>query len=121
MTRLDLRIGGATVAVRTCHLDDNRDVEIAAATALLDPEERARAARYVFGRDALRFVRGRAFLRRCLGADLGTDPRRLRLNSPPGVKPWVEFLRHGFQSVPLARSCGPGDDERWKKSASTWN
>jgi 4'-phosphopantetheinyl transferase len=45
--------------------------------ALLAPDERARAARFVGERLRRRFVTGRAALRRILGRRLGADPSRL--------------------------------------------
>jgi len=54
---------------------------------LLDDDERARAARFVFERDRRRFVAAHAGLRRLLGERVGVDPAALRFESGEFGKP----------------------------------
>ena len=54
---------------------------------LLSDGERARAARFVFERDRIRFVSAHAGLRRVLGALLGIEPSALRFVEDAGGKP----------------------------------
>ncbi len=56
---------------------------------LLDDDERARAARFVFERDRRRFVAAHAGLRRLLGAHLGREPAALRFEAGEFGKPWL--------------------------------
>ncbi len=66
------------------------DVEAAAVdglAAVLSPEERARAARFHFRRDALRWMAARATLRAILGAYLHTDPAAIAFTYGPRGKP----------------------------------
>jgi len=55
--------------------------------ALLDDSERARAARFRFERDRVRFVAAHAQARRLLGRHLGLDPAGLRLATTAHGKP----------------------------------
>lgn len=55
--------------------------------ALLDGDERARAARFVFERDRRRFVAAHAGLRRLLGEQVGVEPAALRFESGEFGKP----------------------------------
>jgi 4'-phosphopantetheinyl transferase len=57
--------------------------------AVLDADERARAARFVFERDRRRFVARRAALRRCLGQALGLAPRAVAYRTGPHGRPSV--------------------------------
>jgi 4'-phosphopantetheinyl transferase len=59
---------------------------------ILDPLERARAARFVIDAPRLQFSRARAGLRRILGRSLGRDPREIAF----------EIGRHGRPSLPAA-------------------
>jgi 4'-phosphopantetheinyl transferase len=54
---------------------------------LLDPEERARAERFVFERHRQRFVAAHGFLREVLGRALGRDPARLSFEIEARGKP----------------------------------
>ena len=72
----------APVTLRTCRLDAARE-------GPLDATERARAARLVFERDRLRFLRARAFLRAVLGERLDLDPAMVPIEAPDGAKPHV--------------------------------
>lgn len=56
-------------------------------TALLSPDERKRAARFVFERHRRRFVLARAALRRLLGAYLQRAPESLGFRYDPAGKP----------------------------------
>jgi 4'-phosphopantetheinyl transferase len=56
-------------------------------TLILSRDERERAARYRFKRDATRFLVGRAALRSILGEHLGIDPERVRLTCGAHGKP----------------------------------
>lgn len=54
---------------------------------LLDPDERQRAARFRFDVHRRRFIVGRGFMRRVVGAYLETDPARLVWSYGPKGKP----------------------------------
>ncbi len=74
------------VACRLVPLDVD-EAALAAAAALLSPDEGARADRFRFARDRRRFVVARAALRRLLGAALGQAPGRVVLLAGPEGKP----------------------------------
>ncbi len=76
----------AEVLVWTARLDD-RNPEGARLPSPLSPDEAARAARFVFERDRLRFTFGRTVLRTILGDCLGTDPARIVFSYGPDGKP----------------------------------
>lgn len=63
------------------HADDGEE--------LLSNEERARAARFSFQRDRLRYVRSHKALRRVLGAECGVCPSRLQIETGPFGKPYL--------------------------------
>lgn len=63
------------------------EAEMTAATALLDPAERARAARYVVERPRRQFTLTRAALRLLLAERLGTAPDRIDFALGPHGKP----------------------------------
>ncbi|MBF9029163.1 4'-phosphopantetheinyl transferase superfamily protein [Rhodobacterales bacterium HKCCE3408] len=75
------------IAVHGCALDDDRDVPLSVARDLLSEDERARAARFHFARDADRFVRGRAFLRRALANATGIMPGAISFAYGDRLKP----------------------------------
>jgi 4'-phosphopantetheinyl transferase len=56
---------------------------------LLSAEERTRAARLRFARDANRFVAGRGMMRRVLGRLLDCDPAGLTVAAGPAGKPYL--------------------------------
>ncbi|MFO1460566.1 MAG: 4'-phosphopantetheinyl transferase superfamily protein [Verrucomicrobiota bacterium] len=68
----------------------------AALWALLDSDEAARAARFHFERDRMRFVRRRSFRRIWIGARLGIEPRALRFEAGQHGKPSVAGLPAGW-------------------------
>jgi 4'-phosphopantetheinyl transferase len=59
--------------------------------SVLDPEERARAARFVFTADRARFLLAHAALRRCLGQLLGRAAESLRFRYGPFGKPALDL------------------------------
>lgn len=75
------------VRVETCWLDDDRDIALAAAWAILAPGEAERARRFRFPRDRDRHVRGRGFLRRTLSRETGRPAAGLVLVEGPRGKP----------------------------------
>jgi 4'-phosphopantetheinyl transferase len=62
-----------------------------ALAALLDDEERARVARFLFDADRARFVLAHGLMRQALAACLAVPPATLRFDTSPRGKP---FLRH---------------------------
>lgn len=68
---------------------DASPAQFAADLRLLAPEERAQATRYRFDRDRRCFIARRGFVRRTLGAYLGTPPAALRIAADPLGKPKV--------------------------------
>lgn len=84
------------VSLGFCHLDDDRDIDLGTATAWLAPQEQARADRFHFPRDAKRFIRGRGFLRRRLGAALDMAPAEVPLTEGPHKKPEILGQGPGF-------------------------
>jgi 4'-phosphopantetheinyl transferase len=56
---------------------------------ILSPDELARAARYRFDRDRLRFIWFRGLLRTILGRQLERPPESIRFALAPGGKPYV--------------------------------
>ena len=72
------------------------DVEWDAATAALAPAERARAARFHFGQDALVWQRGRAAVRALLARELGTAADALVFPTDERGRPSVDGAPAGF-------------------------
>jgi 4'-phosphopantetheinyl transferase len=70
------------------------DVDTAPLERLLTPDERQRAARFVFERDRRRFIAARARLRRLLGERLGVPPDSVELAYGAHGKPPLG-PRHG--------------------------
>jgi 4'-phosphopantetheinyl transferase len=68
---------------RSLALDDDH-AELA---GILAPDERLRAARFVFERDAVRYIVGRATLRQILGAYLAVAPEQIAFSYGPQGKP----------------------------------
>jgi 4'-phosphopantetheinyl transferase len=68
---------------------DRADHEVERLAALLGPDERARAERFVFPRDRRRFVVARAALRTILGRYLDHPPGRVAFTYGPRGKPSV--------------------------------
>jgi 4'-phosphopantetheinyl transferase len=73
--------------------------------ALLDTAERARAARYRFERDRVRFVRRRAFVRRVLAGYLALHPANVQLRVSVYGRPQL-----GPAAAGLAFSVSQADD-----------
>lgn len=67
--------------------------EADALVGVLSEEERLRAARFVFERDAARYIVGRASLRQILSAYLGVAPDRIGFSYGPHGKPALAFPR----------------------------
>lgn len=78
------------IGVAQCHLDDDRDMALAAAWRLLSPDEAARARRFHFDRDRDRYARGRGFLRSLLGQFCGQHPAGLIFGIGPQGKPFLQ-------------------------------
>jgi 4'-phosphopantetheinyl transferase len=68
---------------------DAAPVAVAEANALLDPDERRRAARFRFPGDRNRYVVGRATVRGVLAAGTGEDPAQLRFTYNERGKPYL--------------------------------
>jgi 4'-phosphopantetheinyl transferase len=68
-------------------LDDDLDIALCHARALLSPDEVARAARFVQPRDRDRFIRGRGMVRQVLGEASGFAPATLRFAETGNGKP----------------------------------
>lgn len=79
-----------SITLAQCHLDDDRDVVLAAAWRLLSQEETTRGRRFHFDRDRDRYVRGRGFLRHVLGQICGCHPADLIFGSGPRGKPFLQ-------------------------------
>ncbi len=80
------------------------DVERLAAT--LAPDERARAASFVFAPDRRRFVAGRAALRAVLGGYLGLAPAAVSLGRTPQGRPALLGAQAGTLAFSISRSAG---------------
>jgi 4'-phosphopantetheinyl transferase len=78
-----LRLPEGAVDVWAADLDAADD----ALTALLSPDEAARAARFVREEDRRRWARAHGILRALLGGYLDTDPRAVRFRAGPHGKP----------------------------------
>ena len=100
------------VTLHRSDLDAGGAAGLAADRALLSPAEHARADRFRFARDRDRFTRGRAFLRRVLGAETCQPADALRLIEGPWGKPaladgGLDFnLSHSGAFAMLAVSTG---------------
>jgi 4'-phosphopantetheinyl transferase len=79
-------IGAGTVELRAVALAIP-DAEVAEARALLSTDERERADRFVFARDARRYTVCRAALRSALAEHVGADPREIAFEYSPYGKP----------------------------------
>lgn len=75
------------VAFSVCCLDDDSDLPHGIALALLSADEKARAGRFHFRRDADRFVRARGHLRQELARATGHDPATIDLEVGTYGKP----------------------------------
>lgn len=79
-----------TIGVAQCHLDDDRDMDLAEAWSLLSTDEAARARRFHFDRDRDRYTRGRGFLRCMLGQISGQTPSQLIFGTGAQGKPFLQ-------------------------------
>ena len=73
-------------------------------TAVLEPEERDRAARFRWPRDRTTYIAAHALLRIALGAMTGTPPAALRFLALPGGKPVL--VGHGAPQFNLTHCDG---------------
>jgi 4'-phosphopantetheinyl transferase len=78
------------IGLAQCHLDDDRNIALAAAWALLSQDEIARARRFHFDRDRDRYTRGRGFLRSMLGQISGQAPAALIFGTGAQGKPFLQ-------------------------------
>lgn len=92
----DQPIRAADIGLAYCHLDDDRDIALSEAWALLSADENTRARRFHFDRDRIRYVRGRGFLRHMLGQICGQDPDRLIFGSGAQGKPFLPGSKLAF-------------------------
>lgn len=83
-------ISGAVIGVAQCHLDDDRDIALGEAWALLATDENIHARRFHFDRDRTRYVRGRGFLRQMLGQVCGQSPAGLIFGTGTQGKPFLQ-------------------------------
>jgi 4'-phosphopantetheinyl transferase len=116
MTKVEVRIGALDVD----------EAEIARFAALLDEEERARAARFRFDRDRRRFVTRRGRLREWLGMWTGERPERLLFTIGALGKPVLTdgphfSLSHSHERTMLAISDAEvGCDIEWVGTEADW-
>jgi 4'-phosphopantetheinyl transferase len=82
----DIRLAEGECHVWRLELDPPADA-VAARAEVLEQEERARAARFVFERDRVRFVAARAALRAALARYLGIPAAEVRFRYGPRGKP----------------------------------
>ncbi len=69
---------------------DPRSLSLGRLWSTLSPQERERASRFHFERDRVRFIVGRAVLRRLLGEYLAIEPVALRLCAGSRGKPYLD-------------------------------
>ena len=81
-----LSLAGGEVQIWCASLERPPQV-VARLSALLSPDEKARAERFYFERDRVRFIVGRGLLRTILGGYLGMDPARIEFSYGPYGKP----------------------------------
>ena len=96
----------STLSIRSLHLG-SEDVHVWWASlnppqqtlsgriALLSADENARAERFYFERDRLRYIAGRSYLRILLGAYLECDPAQIEFNYSPLGKPALKTTFDG--------------------------
>ena len=90
MTAADFVIADGTIRLWPAALD----IDTPALTTLsstLSPDERARAARFIFERDRLRFAAARGWLRTILGRCVGVHPAALRFEYSSTGKPSLSW------------------------------
>ena len=85
-TAAGVSAAGGEVQVWIADLDHATDV-VDRLAGVLSPDERERAARFYFRRDATRFIVARATLRGILGGCLGVEPGALEFAYGPRGKP----------------------------------
>lgn len=96
MTQLAFVDEGVRIDIGECCLDSEADIALHDAYALLDEDERSRAAAFVFGRDRDRFIRAHGYLRRQLGAFVRIAPKDVPIAANDSGKPFVDGYRVGF-------------------------
>ncbi len=115
----------ARVAVH-CETLEVDAATVAAMTAIVGPEERARADRFHFARDRHRFVVRRGRLRQLLGAWVGRAPEALHFTANSHGKPILAdgpafSLSHSAGMMMLAISDGDvGCDIEWIDDTLDW-
>ncbi len=87
-------------------LDGSSDGELARLHRTLAPDERARAARFVFAPDRRRFTIGRAALRAVLARYLETTPDAVALGRTPQGRPTLIGAQTGALAFSVSRSAG---------------
>lgn len=75
------------VALRVFATGNDSPLSLAAAAALLSPDEHARAARFHFAADRERWIRCHALVRLALGESLGMKPEEIRFHIQENGKP----------------------------------
>lgn len=93
------------IQLSLCRLDDDQDIPLAQALASLSDQEHSRAMRFRFKQDQMRFMRGRGFMRRALGHQLGMRAADVPLIEGAYNKPALRCQGPGFNlshSGPLA-------------------
>jgi len=94
------------VHVWRADLDGLADGDVERLAGTLAPDERARAASFVFAPDRRRFVVGRAALRAVLGGYLGLAPAAVSLGRSPQGRPTLLGAQAGTLDFSISRSAG---------------
>lgn len=87
-------------------LDGGGDDDVMRLSRTLAPDERARAASFVFAPDRRRFTVGRAALRAILGRYLDVEPAAVALGRTPAGRPTLLGAHAGALAFSVSRSAG---------------